>query len=364
MSKDKTVYEGQIRERLAGNGEHSKILLRRFSAELFDSIQRALREQGQLRLHQFGSFKLQWTKERRGRHPQTGESIIIPAHPRIVFTPAKALKQQVNEARHAPASDRPDIISSRLETVPVIGAERPQAVIERTHPQALANDRAPEPRTGVQLQALAAVIAMGITGLLMFYGTMETEQNPMTDIETRQPAQPPAPAQGTQPQSAPQPSVTTLETQRSLSTETEPAVASAELRPAATEPAPWFEQRAHKLKNGDSLWRLSDKQYLNPFYWPHIYQANRDDINNPNKLIMGRTILLPTLQGRPGQLTAADRRRIAEGYFLVYLYYKKKDRPYPYYALLGANRFDPAVIRDNIDEIDAKDWENLQLASN
>jgi len=63
-------------------------------------------------------------------------------------------------------------------------------------------------------------------------------------------------------------------------------------------------------------------------------------------------------------LSAEDRRNIAEGYFLVYLYHKKTNKPFPYYALLGAEKFDPAVIKDHAYDIDEEDWNNLQIASN
>ena len=76
---------------------------------------------------------------------------------------------------------------------------------------------------------------------------------------------------------------------------------------------------------------------------------------------MGKVIQLPELIGEPDNLTAEDRRNIAEGYFLVYQYYKKTDKPFPYYALLGAH---PSLIQERIYEIDKQDWHSLQLVSN
>lgn len=40
----------------------------------------------------FGSFSVVNTKEREGRHPQTGEPITIPAGKRPKFTPGKGFK--------------------------------------------------------------------------------------------------------------------------------------------------------------------------------------------------------------------------------------------------------------------------------
>ncbi len=43
-----------------------------------------------------GSFKIRQRKPRKGRNPQTGEEIQIPARKAITFSPAKALKQKLN----------------------------------------------------------------------------------------------------------------------------------------------------------------------------------------------------------------------------------------------------------------------------
>jgi len=363
---NKTVYEGQIRDQLALRGEHSKILLRQFSSELFNNIQQALRQQGHVRLHQFGSFKLQWTKERRGRHPQTGEAILIPAHPRIVFTPAKALKQQVNEPARQPADHETFSREVPREKTP---AAMPASIVaptldEAVRPAALNNDPAAQPSTNMKLPTMAAAIALALGGLLAFYHSPDAQppilaqQQPATAALTG--AEPsPVLAEAERPTAATDPVTTPADQHANAATDMAEAP-----QPTSDQQLPWFRQRPHKLTNGDSLWRLSAKHYINPFYWPHIYQANHDNIGNPNKLIIGRTITLPALQGKPGDLSTEDKRHIAEGYFQVYRYYKKHDRPYPYYALLGANKFDPAVIQDHIYEIDEQDWKDLQLASN
>lgn len=43
----------------------------------------------------FGSFKIQKYKAKKGRNIHTGESITIPAHNKIKFTPGNALKARV-----------------------------------------------------------------------------------------------------------------------------------------------------------------------------------------------------------------------------------------------------------------------------
>jgi len=44
----------------------------------------------------------------------------------------------------------------------------------------------------------------------------------------------------------------------------------------------------YTVRRGDCLWRISEKEYLNPFMWPLIYWANKGQIKDPD-LIIPRT---------------------------------------------------------------------------
>ena len=44
----------------------------------------------------FGIFKTVAVAERKGRNPQTGDEITIPAHKKVVFKPSKQFKEKVN----------------------------------------------------------------------------------------------------------------------------------------------------------------------------------------------------------------------------------------------------------------------------
>lgn len=50
----------------------------------------------EISLNGFGKFKVQNKPEREGRNPSTGEKIKIAASKKLVFQPAKALKDAVN----------------------------------------------------------------------------------------------------------------------------------------------------------------------------------------------------------------------------------------------------------------------------
>ncbi len=354
VMSERRIHEGQIRELLASASGQNRTDLRRFSEQLFKSIQKALAEQGHVRLHRFGSFTLKWTRERRGRNPQSGEPIIIPAHPRVVFTPAKALRERIGIACPEPEN-----------TLPVTRTTPPAPVSEvQTSPrsESLAEETRPVRFVKRKFAAIVLVVSLATLAAIGpgFFG-----ENP----DTRQVA-----GQGSiaEPKHSERKQVTENKTPMVLTDTAVPRIADMAasqmaqpvIKTKTPEAKPFFSRRRYRLKNGDSFWRLSGKYYVNPFYWPHIYRTNEKNFADPNRILIGKTIVLPELQGNPEQLSARDKRNIAEGYFRVYLYYKKRHRPFPYYALLGVSKFDPSVLDTHRDLIDEQDRQNLQLAGN
>ena len=75
------------------NSKESDHLLRRWFSIIYEGLER----DGRVRIRQFGTFKLQAVKERKGVNPRTRESIVIPAHTKLVFNGAKHLKEHVNK---------------------------------------------------------------------------------------------------------------------------------------------------------------------------------------------------------------------------------------------------------------------------
>lgn len=162
----------------------------------------------------------------------------------------------------------------------------------------------------------------------------------------------PAPAQET----AVDPLVTAEVTDKPLATEN--------IAPAAAEPTVdfFFSETVHNIARGESLWRLAKKHYQDPLLWPHIYQANAAIISNPDQLRQGQTIVLPSLQGTPDNLTKTDRRNIAEGYYLTYLHYKKVEHKDAFFALLEAKRYDMQVVEEHRGVLRLSKLEEIMLS--
>ena len=63
---------------------------------VFETITGALKSKDAVQIAGFGSFKVNKRDARKGRNPQTGATIDIPARNVPKFTPGKALKDAVN----------------------------------------------------------------------------------------------------------------------------------------------------------------------------------------------------------------------------------------------------------------------------
>lgn len=63
----------------------------------FESVEQALVEGDRIQLIGFGTFEVKDRAARKGRNPQTGEEIDIPASKNPSFKAGKALKDAVNK---------------------------------------------------------------------------------------------------------------------------------------------------------------------------------------------------------------------------------------------------------------------------
>jgi len=84
--------------KLAEQNSLSKSQAKTIVDELLKEIVAAASTGAEVSLPGFGKFKVKEAAAREGRNPSTGEMIKIPASKKLSFTPAKAVKDQLNVA--------------------------------------------------------------------------------------------------------------------------------------------------------------------------------------------------------------------------------------------------------------------------
>src|ERR1700736_6529341 len=97
-----TQVMGHLVEKIGISKKEAKLTL----DELNSLVVRELKKEGSIRLAGLGIFRKRKLKARVGRNPATGAQIKIPARTRLLFTPAKALKDSVLGATAATAKGK------------------------------------------------------------------------------------------------------------------------------------------------------------------------------------------------------------------------------------------------------------------
>jgi len=73
----------------------TKVQARKAVNSFIEGVTDALKRKDRVILVGFGTFKVVHKKKRKGRNPQTGQEITIPAKDAPKFVPGKALKEAV-----------------------------------------------------------------------------------------------------------------------------------------------------------------------------------------------------------------------------------------------------------------------------
>ena len=89
------MNKGQLIELVAKDTGTSKAATARVIDSVFANIQKGLKKDKKVQLIGFGTFDVRKRKARKGRNPQTGEQIKIPAKRVCKFRLAKSLKDAV-----------------------------------------------------------------------------------------------------------------------------------------------------------------------------------------------------------------------------------------------------------------------------
>lgn len=75
----------------------------------------------------------------------------------------------------------------------------------------------------------------------------------------------------------------------------ESAPAEATRAEPAPEAEPAAEGRTYTVQSGDSLWKISEAMYGSGAKYKHIFEANRDILDDPDRIFPGQVLKIPDL---------------------------------------------------------------------
>jgi len=322
MMKKKITF-AKLLDKIAEETGASKQLIHDLLIETVNLTREGLNRDGYVNLSGLGRFRLKWHKARSGRNPQTGEKIEISGHNSVNFKAEAKLREYINRKY------------SHLQSE-IIEGETEQAEAEPADTSIKPTDTPSKPvsETPSHFKWLWLVIPLLIIILAYIFWpspkVSETDiKEPIVSEEIDKDV-PVPPDEAEQPESKP---------------------VIKEIKYETT-------GRQHTVMHGEQLWTISLDFYNQGDLWPNIYRMNLNEINNPDLLSIGNEILIPPLQGKPGNLTQKDIEDIAEGFIEVYLAYKKSNKGKALYYLWVAKKWNINEIIDKYsDRIDETDLE-------
>lgn len=352
-------------------------LAREAAREILALVEDGLRRDGAVHVVNFGSFRLKPVAARSGFNPHTRQPITIAAHQRVTFSPAKALREHLLPPAPTPlappaaatapgeeptaAAALPDPVSAaataaaaptrvapaaRQPDTSAVASPRPGSPLPQAAPASAPQTVAATGGKRPLYLSAAALAALALLAVLLLRPSANVAELPPEGVV---PVLPTAPAETPVAALA----ATTAPVEEAGDAAPAPALTAPAPLPQAPPytqaappftPAPYFSERQHQVAKGDSLWRLAQRHYHDPWLWPHIYQANSATLADPDLLYPHRTLVIPALEGAPGELTATDHRHIAEGYYLAYRHYRNTGHPDAPHALEQARRYDRHIV--------------------
>ena len=89
------MNKGELVASIAETGEMTKVAAGKALDSVLANMADAMKRGERVTLAGFGSFRVVERAEQKGRNPQTGQAIVIPAHNVVKFRPGKKLCSKV-----------------------------------------------------------------------------------------------------------------------------------------------------------------------------------------------------------------------------------------------------------------------------
>lgn len=324
ISKDTKISQNQVRKLLLGTSEIANI---------------GLKEDKSVNLNGFGKFSVKWRKARSGRNPQTGETIEIPAHNLVTFSPGGKLKDYIN--RKYNNLEKKQLVTKSTEKVE-IPKFKENKIIETEVKTIESGDKIALPKNKIELKdnkdkslmfpkkkkknvKFIWAITLFLLILLVVFNLIKNDpdEKSLSKVEIANINKP----------------IEKKEDDERIESQTTTTYIEKKQKERIN-----LVEKYKIKKSGENFWNISNFFYKNPYYWPYIYRQNDTIIPNPDILIKGKIIGIPYLQNSTGNLSEEDINNIADGYFKVYLVYKKLGKEKAIYYLWVAKKLDKSQL--------------------
>jgi nucleoid DNA-binding protein/competence protein ComGC len=350
---DKKITLQELADVISAQSGSTKRFTDSFLRELVVVIQEYLEKDGIVKVKGLGTFKLLWIEARKSVNVATKETIILPAHYKLSFSPEESVKQELNTfvnvvsggaAIILEAENEADPIEDAVENVNVtevsiadtateecveeIAEEKPEEKAEEKSaepvitPEEAVTETKPEDNKKneesskktnkglVTIKVLLVVVILCLCAYIMIpniEGKLMSLIKPTIhetkfDVVT-------APADTV---------VVEKDTVKVEVVETEPVVTVDNYTPSIAKNAPTRE--VVTVIDGSRLTMVAYRAYGHKAFWVYVYDANRDRLKRPSDVEKGMELRIPDLP--KALVNSKDQRCLDKAYELAKQYDK------------------------------------------
>lgn len=335
-SKKITLQE--LADAISAQSSSTKKFTDNFLRELVVVIQEYLERDGVVKVKGLGTFKLLWIEARKSINVATKETIVLPAHYKLSFTPEENVKQEINanvsnfggaELLEDSINEAEPIEESGNETSEIIIKEAEVEEKVESAPEVAKETSSEAPKTSKPNKTLIAIIVillLVILGLCVYIFYPRIEKCVLSMMK-------PTLQEGKfEVVSAPKDSAV-VETandtikypaQDSIQVEVKEEIATAPIitvdnyTPSVAKNAPTRE--VVTVIDGSRLTMVAYRAYGHKAFWVYVYDANRDRLKRPSDVEKGMQLRIPDLP--KSLVNSKDQRCLDKAYELAGKYDK------------------------------------------
>ncbi len=335
-SKKITLQE--LADAISAQSSSTKKFTDNFLRELVVVIQEYLERDGVVKVKGLGTFKLLWIEARKSINVATKETIVLPAHYKLSFTPEENVKQEINanvsnfggaELLEDSINEAEPIEESGNETSEIIIKEEEVEEKVESAPEVAKETSSEAPKTSKPNKTLIAIIVillLVILGLCVYIFYPRIEKCVLSMMK-------PTLQEGKfEVVSAPKDSAV-VETandtikypaQDSIQVEVKEEIATAPIitvdnyTPSVAKNAPTRE--VVTVIDGSRLTMVAYRAYGHKAFWVYVYDANRDRLKRPSDVEKGMQLRIPDLP--KSLVNSKDQRCLDKAYELAGKYDK------------------------------------------
>lgn len=348
-SKKITLQE--LADAISAQSSSTKKFTDNFLRELVVVIQEYLEKDGVVKVKGLGTFKLLWIEARKSINVATKETIVLPAHYKLSFTPEENVKQEINanvsnfggaelledsineaepieEETENETSEiiiKEEEVEEKVESAPEVAKE----TTSETSLEAPSGTPSETPKTSKPNKTLIAIIVILLLVILglcvyIFYPRIEkcvlsmmkpTLQEGKFEVVS-------APTDSTVVETSKDtikyPAQDSIKVEVKEEIATEPIITVDNYTPSIAKNAPTRE--VVTVIDGSRLTMVAYRAYGHKAFWVYVYDANRDRLKRPSDVEKGMQLRIPDLP--KSLVNSKDQRCLDKAYELASKYDK------------------------------------------